>query len=68
MKNNLFKIEEFYCCLIEIKDKPFVVFSITDNFDNGMIQIYSLYRESIITAYQEFKEIVKEFNDLKKLN
>jgi hypothetical protein len=68
MKNNLFKIEEFYCCLIEINDRPFVVFSITDNFDNGMIHIYSLYRESIITAYQEFKEIAKEFNDLKKLN
>mgnify|MGYP003332983397 CR=1 FL=1 len=67
MTNNIFTINEFYCCIIEIQNMPFVVFSITENFEEGLINIYTLYQESMITAYQDFKELHNDLNNLHNL-
>lgn len=64
MKNHIFKMDEFYYDIVEINYRPFVVFSMTENFENGFISIYPLYRESILTAYEDFKEIVNSFTKL----
>lgn len=61
MKNHIYKMEPFYYDIVEINFRPFVVFSMYENFEQGFICIYSLYRESIQTAYEDFKQIVNDF-------
>lgn len=64
MKNNMFKMNDFYYTIVEINCRPFVVFSMTEDFEEGFISIYSLQRESILTAYDDFEEMVQTLKNM----